>query len=272
MPQLFTNRARALLTGGITNSATSFVVESAKADLFPTANTGTGSVPAATNWFKVVLQDFSGNVEIVYVRTRTAGSATFSNVIRGQEGTTARAFSAGAVVGLRITALDAENTASLASNSVQLTGDQAIGGIKTFSSDVRFGTNGRYLNYDPATSALRLTNAANSAYVATFANNGDFTAAGNVTAYSDERLKKDWSDLSPDFLDRLAEVKCGTYTRTDSGERQIGVSAQSLLPVVPEGVVGGKYLSVAYGNIALVAVIAMAKELAKIKRKLDDIS
>jgi hypothetical protein len=106
MPQLFTNNARALLTASITDSATSMVVEASKADLFPTANTNAGSVPAATNWFKVTLQDSTGAVEIVYVRTRTAGSGIFSNVLRGQEGTTALAFSAGTVVGIRLTAAD----------------------------------------------------------------------------------------------------------------------------------------------------------------------
>lgn len=136
MPQLFTNNARALLASGITDSATSLTVEASKADLFPTANTGTGPVPAATNWFKVTLQDGAGNVEIVYVRTRTAGSGIMSNLLRGQEGTTARAFSAGTVVGLRITAADVEGAIGAALNSVQLSGNQTIAGTKTFSSQI----------------------------------------------------------------------------------------------------------------------------------------
>lgn len=113
MPQLFTNNARALLTANITDSATSLVVESAKADLFPVANTGVGSIPAVTDWFKATLQNSSGAVEIVYVRTRTAGSGIFSNVLRGQEGTTALAFSAGTVVGLRLTAADIQASVGL---------------------------------------------------------------------------------------------------------------------------------------------------------------
>ena len=136
MPQLFTNTARALLAAGISDTDTSLTVEAAKADLFPTANTGTGSVPAATNWFKLTLQDTSGNVEIVYVRTRTAGSGVCSNVMRGQEGTTALAFSAGTVAGLRITADDAERSIAAAANSVQLTGNQTVEGTKTFSSQI----------------------------------------------------------------------------------------------------------------------------------------
>lgn len=136
MPQLFTNNARALLASGITDTATSITVEASKADLFPTANTGTGSIPSVNNWFKATLQDALGNVEIVYVRTRNAGSGVFSNVLRGQEGTTARAYSAGDVVGLRITAADVEGSIAAANNSVQLTGNQTIDGVKTFSSTI----------------------------------------------------------------------------------------------------------------------------------------
>ena len=118
MAQQFTNNARALLTASIGTTDTSIVVESDKAYLFPVANTGTGSVPATTDWFKVTLQNSAGDVEIVYVRTRPSGSSVFSNVIRGQEGTTALSFSAGTVVGLRITAADIQS----AQNTVGSTG------------------------------------------------------------------------------------------------------------------------------------------------------
>lgn len=136
MPQLFTNNARALLASGISDTATSLTVEASKADLFPTANTGTGALPAATDWFKLTLQDSSGNVEIVYVRSRTLGSGVMSNVIRGQEGTTARAFPAGTVAGLRITAADVQGSIAAAANSVQLAGNQTVAGTKTFSSPI----------------------------------------------------------------------------------------------------------------------------------------
>ena len=98
---------------------------------------------------------------------------------------------------------------------------------------------------------------------------GNFLAAGNVTAYSDERLKKDWVNLAPDFVEQLATVKHGTYTRTDLGTRQIGVSAQSLQGVVPEGVLDGEYLSVAYGNVALAAAVELAKRVVQLEAALD---
>jgi hypothetical protein len=86
MPQQFKNNARALLASGILATDTTLTVEAPKADLFPTANVGTGAVPSASDWYKATLENASGQCEIIYVRTRTAGSAVFTNVLRGQEG------------------------------------------------------------------------------------------------------------------------------------------------------------------------------------------
>lgn len=337
MPQLFTNNARALLASGIDNVVTSLTVEAAKADLFPTANTGTGSVPSVNNWFKATLQDSAGNVEIIYVRTRTAGSAVFSNVLRGQEGTTARAFVAGSVVGLRITAADVEGSIAAANNSVQLTGNQTIAGTKTFSSPIvgdltgnvtgnvsgNAGTvtDGVYISGSQTitgsktfsgsttmTGGLTVSNVAplitlvetdqaapagrrrlvqdgnqftlrrNTAAAGDFTTevnditsdaSGNFTASGNVTAFSDERLKKDW-DHVPNLVDNIANVRMGTYTRIDTGERQVGVSAQSLELVLPEAVMedSAGMKSVAYGNAALAACVALAREVQQLRARL----
>jgi len=96
---------------------------------------------------------------------------------------------------------------------------------------------------------------------------GDFTAGGNVTANSDERLKKDWAALASDFIERLATVKSGTYTRIDSDERQAGSSAQDWQALLPEVVQIGyddeKTLSLAYGNAALVSAIELAKRVVE---------
>jgi hypothetical protein len=150
MAQQFRNNARALLTASITNTATTIVIEATKADLFPIADVGTGSLPSTSDWFKVTLQDPSGNVEIVAVRTRTAGSGILSNVIRGYDGTTALAFVSGTVVGLRITAEDVQTALDLPNqNSVftgdnsfsgtnEFTGTQTFSGVTSFSDDVTF--------------------------------------------------------------------------------------------------------------------------------------
>lgn len=98
---------------------------------------------------------------------------------------------------------------------------------------------------------------------------GNLTMAGNVTAYSDERLKKDWESLSTDFVKKLALVKTGTFTRIDSDERQVGVSAQSLITLLPEAVQNdGEYLSVAYGNAALASAVELAKEVVSLNARI----
>lgn len=100
---------------------------------------------------------------------------------------------------------------------------------------------------------------------------GSLTCTGNVTAYSDERLKKDWKPLPDNFVEELSKLLHGTYTRTDTEEEQAGVSAQQLQKLLAQ-VVGvdpdSGYLTVAYGNAAMVAAIALAGEVVSLKREL----
>lgn len=93
----------------------------------------------------------------------------------------------------------------------------------------------------------------------------NFTVTGNITASSDERLKKDWDSLPDDFVERLANVLHGSFTRIDTGARQVGVGARSLRELLPEAVSGDDVLSVAYGNAALVSAIQLAIELLKLR-------
>jgi hypothetical protein len=98
---------------------------------------------------------------------------------------------------------------------------------------------------------------------------GNGTFAGNVTAYSDERFKKDWATLEDNFVEKLAQVKSGTYSRTDENLRQVGVSAQSLQKVLPEAVMtqNDGVLSVAYGNAALASAVELAKEVVDLRNR-----
>lgn len=115
-------------------------------------------------------------------------------------------------------------------------------------------------------------------HCATFANAGTVQSAvgsaiwtsGNITAYSDERLKTNWRDLPKNFITELAKVKHGIYDRIDKGYEgltQVGVSAQSLQPVMPFAIIHSNdeidTLSVAYGNAAMVSVVELAKELVE---------
>lgn len=98
---------------------------------------------------------------------------------------------------------------------------------------------------------------------------GNFTVAGNITASSDERLKTDWEPMPTDFLESLAALKRGTFTRIDTNQRQVGVGAQSLKKFMPEAVQGDDKLSVAYGQAALVACAEIANEVLRLRALLE---
>ena len=98
---------------------------------------------------------------------------------------------------------------------------------------------------------------------------GNLTAAGNVTAYSDERLKTNWRNVPATFISDMAQVKNGIYDRIDTGITQVGVSAQSLQTVLPDAVLEQDgQLSVAYGNAALLSVVEICKELVALREEI----
>ena len=107
MSQQFSNAARTELAAGILAGDTAFTLDDGQ--VFPDANNGNAAIGTGT-WFKATLQDPDG-IEIVYVRTHNSGTTPdeVSHVLRGQEGTTARAFAAGTAIGLRVTAGDMAN-------------------------------------------------------------------------------------------------------------------------------------------------------------------
>lgn len=103
-------------------------------------------------------------------------------------------------------------------------------------------------------------------------NNGDMTASGNVTAYSDEILKTNWRSYPVDFVEKLAEVKNGTYDRTDEDLTQDGVSAQSLQKLLPNSVIKTNgILSVNYGGAALSSSVELAKRIVEQDKRIAEL-
>lgn len=98
---------------------------------------------------------------------------------------------------------------------------------------------------------------------------GNFTAAGNVTAYSDERLKTGFQPAVVSLQD-MESLDSETFVRTDTGHTQVGVRAQALQRILPLAVQTNEtgFLSVDYGRAALVLVANLAKEVASLKRML----
>ena len=103
----------------------------------------------------------------------------------------------------------------------------------------------------------------------------NLVVSGNVTAYSDERRKTDWQNLPSDYVKRLAEVRSGTFLRSDGGsiERQTGVSAQSMENLLPESVSKDEdgYLSLAYGNAAMVSAVELAKYVTALEQRISQL-
>jgi len=101
---------------------------------------------------------------------------------------------------------------------------------------------------------------------------GSFTATGNITAYSDERLKENVETIEG-ALDKVSQMRGVTYnykSALNDGQRGTGVIAQEMQQVMPEVVEEGEYLSVAYGNIVGVLIEAVKElkaELDKCKCK-----
>lgn len=110
MAQLFANAARSTLTASITSSSTQLQINPADQALFPVAT--------GVDWFKVALEDSSGNLEYLRVQ-RAVGQSLLTITERATEDATkfpARSFVAGSLVELRMTAADL--AASIAHPSV----------------------------------------------------------------------------------------------------------------------------------------------------------
>ena len=93
---------------------------------------------------------------------------------------------------------------------------------------------------------------------------GNLTATGNVTAYSDARLKKNVSTID-NALELVEKMRGVRYERIDSGKAGVGVIAQEMQEIVPEVVHEGENLSVAYGNLVGVLIEAVKELSARVK-------
>jgi hypothetical protein len=141
--------------------------------------------------------------------------------------------------------------------------------MATFGSgnDAEFFCNGShmYMDLNSAIGNFYIRDGSTTRF--TFDDAGHFTATGNVTAYSDERLKSDIVTI-PDALETVCKLRGVNFTK--DGEASTGVIAQEVQKVIPEVVLqGDEYLSVAYGNLVGVLIEAV-KELKEEVQQLKD--
>ena len=139
------------------------------------------------------------------------------------------------------------------------------------SNDVEFFCNGSHMYMDLNSGIGNFYIRDGSTTRFTFNDNGNFTATGNITAYSDERLKENIETLDGS---KVLEMRGVSYTK--EGKESSGVIAQELEKVAPELVetaddeMGTK--SVAYGNLVgylIEAVKDQQKQIDELKAKLE---
>lgn len=107
MTVLFSNNATARLASGISAGATAFAVQTGQGSLFP--------LPGVNEYFYATLVDQANNIEIVKCTARTGDNLT---VTRAQQGTSARAYQAGDICDLRLTAGALEDIQSLVDGAI----------------------------------------------------------------------------------------------------------------------------------------------------------
>ncbi|CAM0097987.1 long tail fiber protein distal subunit [Vibrio phage K567] len=125
---------------------------------------------------------------------------------------------------------------------------------------------GRYIDFHTTNSTadndIRLDCSSSSLLSMT---GGDFTCSGNVTAYSDIRLKTNIAKID-NALDKVNQLNGYTFDRTDvECPRQTGVIAQEVQEVLPEAIVHGEeHMSVAYGNMVGLLIEAIKEQQQQI--------
>lgn len=185
--------------------------------------------------------------------------------------------------------LTSNRTFDVDSTVVRTSGAQTIEGSKTFATSPVKLNNTVRLDLGTTVTGQLWSNATNSYFDMqvgnflyrdntstrfTFARTtGDFTAVGNITAFSDLKIKED-IQIIPDALNKVLTLGGYTYKRKDTGSRQAGVIAQELQEVLPEAVQNneGDILSVSYGSVIGLLVEAikdLSKENTLLKQRLD---
>jgi hypothetical protein len=118
--------------------------------------------------------------------------------------------------------------------------------------------------------------------------------SGNVTAYSDIRVKENL-EIIPNAVNKISKINGYTYDRTDieidelddkyksihnPKNRYVGLIAQEVLEVLPEAVTGGpttkegteeEHYSVAYGNVIALLVEGIKEQQESIKEQQESI-
>ena len=104
---------------------------------------------------------------------------------------------------------------------------------------------------------------ANVTFAGTLAS-GAITSSGDVTAFSDMRIKHDIETIEG-ALAKVSDMR-GVYFKRNDGEAGTGVIAQEIENILPEVVKDGEYKSVAYGNMVGILIEAIKELKAEVEK------
>lgn len=119
----------------------------------------------------------------------------------------------------------------------------------------------------PSANSYKFTIRYNSTDSLTIDTSSNLTMVGNVTAYSDARVKTNIKTID-NALSKVLALRGVTYNRTDLEDKseQIGVIAQEIKEILPQVVQENEgHYSVAYGNIVGVLIEAIKEQQAQIE-------
>ena len=202
-----------------------------------------GNVSMSGNLSVTGTQAFTGNTSLSGTLAVT-GAATLSSTL--------------AVTGA--TTLNAATTINLASaGALNINTSGTLNGLRFYSGSTITGQLGASTTYP-----FYVSNAAGTAMIYSDTS-GNFTAAANISAYSDAKLKTNVHTID-DALTLVEQLRGVYYERIDSGEEGIGVIAQEIQKIFPQAVQNNDgTLSVLYGNLVGPLIEAVKELSAKVK-------
>ena len=232
------------------------------------ANDGTGGILIQNYLPTLTLEDISGGAAVSQIQQDQ------TNMLFKNNGSEAFRIDAGqrVMIGVSSNTNIANNADDLIVGNNTQSGETGITLGSTSASTVRFndGADSGSIEYNHSTNAMRF--GTNSAVAVTFDSSGNLTATGNVTAYSDERLK-----TNIETLDANKTLQMRGVSFIKDGKKGSGVIAQEIETIAPELVItandeqGTK--SVAYGNLVgylIETVKHQQKQIDALNKRLDN--